>query len=180
MGAPKLGSKRKEVEILPKPKEGSISKRADGRWMARYYDNGIRKSIYARTQKEILEKLKRAIADRDRRDSDMIVSKAVTLNKWIQEFMILYKSEITEGSVKDYESHLIRKVKGHSIGSKKVAKITPMDLDRFFLSIQAPTSRHRTYVLLKGCFRKLYQTKIIKENPFDFVNPVKKPRVNQK
>ena len=55
-----------------------------------------------------------------------------------------------------------------------------MDLDRFFLSIESPTSKHRTYVLMKGCFTKLYQTKIIKENPFDFINPIKKPRTNEK
>ena len=180
MGAPKLSEERKEEENLPKLKEGSISKRKDGRWQGRYYDNGVRKCIYARTQKDIIELLNRAIYDRNRRDSDMIVSKAITLNKWIQEFMALYKNEITEASKKDYESHLVRKVKNHSLGSKKVARITPMDLDRFFLSIQAPTARHRTYILLRGCFTKLYQTKIIKENPFDFINTIKKPRVDEK
>jgi integrase len=180
MGAPKLSVERKEEENLPKLKEGSITKRKDGRWMGRYYDNGVRRSVYARTQKEVINLLNRAIYDRNRRDNDLVISKAITLNKWIQEFIALYKSEISEASKKDYESHLVRRVKKHPIGTKKVATITPMDLDRFFLSIEAPTARHRTFILLRGCITKLYQTKIIKENPFDFINSIKKPRVDEK
>lgn len=48
---------------------GSIRQRPDGRWEARYtigYDPGtgkaIRKSVYARTQKEVRQKLAQAVA----------------------------------------------------------------------------------------------------------------------
>lgn len=73
-----------------------------------------------------------------------------------------------------------RKVSGHPIGFKQVSKITSIDLDRFFLSIDAPTARHRTYILMKGCFTKLKQIKIIKENPFEYSDSIKKPRVKEK
>ncbi|XMB72833.1 site-specific integrase [Mycoplasmatota bacterium WC30] len=55
-----------------------------------------------------------------------------------------------------------------------------MELDDFLLSIKAPTSRFRTFILLKGCFRKLKQNKIIKDNPFDYIESIKKPKVEEK
>jgi integrase len=170
----------KEEESLPALKEGSITKRKDGRWQGRYYDSGNRKCLYASTKKDIIIELNKAVDERNKRDSESVITKSITLNKWIQEFMKLYKSELKEASIKDYESSLIRKTMEHPIGNKPVSKITPMDLDRFFMSIEAPNMRHRTYVLMNGCFSKLQQTKIIKENPFDFTDPIKKPRTKEK
>jgi integrase len=48
--------------------EGSITKRSDGRWMARYTvhtANGPkRRHIYGRTRQEVAEKLSKAVSDR--------------------------------------------------------------------------------------------------------------------
>ena len=47
--------------------EGSITKRKDGRWMARYTVHTAkgpkRKHIYGRTRQEVAEKLSRAVSD---------------------------------------------------------------------------------------------------------------------
>ena len=49
--------------------EGSITKRDDGRWMARYTVRTIngpkRKTVYGRTRAEASAKLAKAMADRD-------------------------------------------------------------------------------------------------------------------
>ncbi len=176
----KGGYKKGEDVAIPKLLEGSISKRKDGRWQGRYYDLGVRKYIYAHTKMEIVIALNNAILERNKRENDSIITKSISLNKWIQEFLTLYKSDLKEASKRDYETSLVRKTLDHPIGSKQVSKITPMDLDRFFMTIEAPNMRHRTFVLMKGCFTKLVQTKIIKENPFDFMDAIKKPRTKER
>ena len=46
--------------------EGSIAKRADGRWMARMtLETGERKTFYAKTRQEVARRLAQAIRDRD-------------------------------------------------------------------------------------------------------------------
>ena len=49
--------------------EGSITKRADGRWMGRYTVHTAggpkRKTLYGKTRAEVSEKLTKAMADRD-------------------------------------------------------------------------------------------------------------------
>ena len=167
-------------DIIMKLKEGSISKRKDGRWQGRYYVNGVRKCLYASTKKEIILKINEAIVERNRNEKEGLVSNKITLNKWITEWMKIYKDELAAASYKDYKVYLIGKVKNSPIGKKQVRHINSMDLERFFLSIQAPTGRHRTYLLMKGCFNKLAQTKIIKDNPFDYIDAIKKPKAKEK
>lgn len=43
--------------------EGSISKRKDGRWQARYQANGKRKYVYGRTRREVAKKLAAALSE---------------------------------------------------------------------------------------------------------------------
>ncbi len=43
--------------------EGSITRRKDGRWQARYQVNGGRKYIYGKTRKEVAKKLTEALPD---------------------------------------------------------------------------------------------------------------------
>lgn len=57
-----------EENYVPKIKEGSITKRRDGRWMGRYYDDGIQKSVYSHTKLEIIAKLNECIQLRNQKD----------------------------------------------------------------------------------------------------------------
>ena len=180
MGVTTTKAIRKEEIILPNLKEGSITKRKDSRWQGRYYDNGVRKYLYATTKIEIITKVNKAVIKRNKMENSKVISKSITLNKWIQEWMKLYKPELKAASLEDYKVNIIRKVNDHAIGKKQVSQIKAMDLDKFFLSIKALTSRHRSYILMKGCFKKLKQIQFISENPFDFIDPVKKPKAKAK
>jgi integrase len=44
--------------------EGSITRRSDGRWMARYMAGPKRKYIYGKTRQEVAEELSKALSDR--------------------------------------------------------------------------------------------------------------------
>lgn len=167
-------------DIKMKLKEGSISKRKDGRWHARYYNNGKRMHIYAKTKKEAIAKLNKAISKRNRENKNKIILNTTTLNNWIEQYMKLYKSNMKTATSKDYQFNLVDKVSGHLIGKKQVSDITPMMLDKFLYSIKAESSRARTFQFLKAAFKKLVQNKVIKENPFDFVDPIRKPKTGEK
>ncbi len=83
---------KKEEEIdLPKLKEGTLRKRSDGRWEARYYYDNQRKSVFAKTQKECIRKLKQAIKERDTEIRYRIVNKNMSLNQWFDQWIKIYK-----------------------------------------------------------------------------------------
>ena len=163
-----------------KLKEGSISKRKDVRWQGRFYYKGKRKYLYASTKKDIITKINKEIIERNAYISENNISKPITLNKWITDWMKIYKSELKAASFEDYRINLVRKVMNNQIGEKPVGRINSIDLELFLLSIDALSARHRTYLLMKGCFNKLMQTKAIKENPFDYIDPIKKPKPKEK
>lgn len=171
---------RKEEINLPKLKEGSIYKRKDGRWMGKYYDNGIRKSIYAKTKKDIIAKLNKAIIERDKRDKDSIANKKTTLINWVATWFETYKKpKLKQSSIEDYKNNLISKVEKDKIGKKQLSKITALDLEKFFQSIDAPNTKARTFRQLKTCVTFAFKYKIISENPFDFVDYISEPKANK-
>jgi len=167
-----------EVLELPKLKEGNIRKRKDGRWESRYYYEGTQHSVYARTQKECISKLKQALKDRDQAEKSKIVSNNITLNKWVEIWLDLYKSEKKFSTLKDYQLNLVNKLNKHPLGKKQVSKIVAIDIEKFLLSIKSPASRARTYRQLKSCFHSLTKKRIIKYDPFDVIEPISEPKTN--
>ena len=68
--------------------EGSISKRADGRYMGRYTANGKRKAVYGATHEEVRLKLNEILND---------IAKGVyiepgkeTVGAWLREWLVTY------------------------------------------------------------------------------------------
>jgi len=172
----KLLDKNKE-ENLPTLIEGSISKRKDGRWMGRYINSDKnRKSIYAKTKKEIIIKLNKAVKERDKKIRQGIATSRTRLNDWIEIWLEKHKKDdLKTSSIIDYESNLVTKVKKHNIGQKEISNITPQDLDNFFKSIEAPAAKARTYRQLKTCMTAAYKYKIIVDNPFDIAKSISEP-----
>src|SRR3712207_5520955 len=78
--------------------EGSITKRKDGRWMARYTGHAAkgpkRRHIYGKTRQEVAVKLAKAMADRDG-GIEMNPSN-VTVNEYLRRWL----SDSIKGSVR--------------------------------------------------------------------------------
>src|SRR5215207_161021 len=114
--------------------EGSIKQRADGLWEARVsLEGGKRKSLYGKTRKEVQDKLRAALRDRedgvDRSANTMSV--AQFLDKWLSASVrpsVKAKTYIT------YES-LCRTAITPRIGGKKLAKLTPLDLQSLYTEL---------------------------------------------
>lgn len=167
---------RKE-ETLPTKKEGSITKRKDGLWHGKYYAEGIRKNVYARTKKELIAKMNKAVSERDRAEKSQIATKKTTLNKWVQTWLET-KKERKQSTIDDYRYNLQLKVSQNSIGKKAIGNITSLDIERFLQGITHKATRAKTYRHLRSCFEYARKHKVISENPFDTVEAVPLPKAN--
>ena len=69
--------------------EGTIFQRKDGRWQAAYFDNaGKRRTLYGKTEKEALTKMKNAIRDSD--DGMAMDKNKILFVDWIREWLEVY------------------------------------------------------------------------------------------
>ena len=87
--------------------EGNIRKRKDGRWEGRYtvgHDpetgKSIIKNVLGKTQAEVKEKLKKAIADSQR--LDMNRSGTHTVKSWVLMWHEVYAEPRLRENIKDY------------------------------------------------------------------------------
>ena len=161
--------------------EGSIRKRADGRWEARYYDSREpdpkkqRKSIIKKTQREVKDSLKAAIAAMDA--SMPLISNNITVAEWLALWMIEYKrAELRDGTYENYELQIRININPY-IGQKKLKELSGIDIQQMFTKLQnAPENGGRglsaaTVIkvknILSGALKQAGINKMIGHNPLD-------------
>jgi integrase len=107
--------------------EGSITKRADGRYMARYTvqapAGAKRRTIYGKTRAEVAEKLTKAMADRD--GGLIFDAGALTVGEYVARWL----SDSVRGTVRvsTFERHeqIIRAHLTPALGRLKLKSLTP-------------------------------------------------------
>ena len=110
--------------------EGSIYKRADGRWCATISaDHGRRKSFYGKTRQEVASKL--AAALKAQQDGLPLAPERQTLAGFLAEWIEAVRPTLRPGSVVRYEVVLRRHVVPH-IGRLPLAKLQPQHLQRLY------------------------------------------------
>ncbi len=118
--------------------EGSITRRKDGLYMARYTVQTAtgpkRKAIYAKTRQETSEKLNKALADRD----GGLVFDAENLT--VSEYLDRWLRDSVQGSVrastyKSYGQQVKRYLKP-SLGWMKLRKLSPMHVQGMYREMQ--------------------------------------------
>ena len=108
--------------------EGTVRQRPDGRWEGRYKDpfTGKQKSIYGKTQKEVISKLRITLYENDA--GNFVADNSLTLNEWFEIYMEQYKS----GVVKPQTENLMRsRYYNHVkpiIGNKELSAIVESDI----------------------------------------------------
>ena len=114
--------------------EGSITKRDDGRWMARYTVRTIkgpkRRTVYGRTRAEASAKLAKAMADRD---GGLIfdagnLTMGDYLDRWLSNSV---KDTVRERTYERYEEILRLHVKP-ALGRLKLKALTPAHVQDFY------------------------------------------------
>ena len=126
--------------------EGSITKRADGRWHARVdlgWQNGrrVRKHIYGRTRAEVREAL--AAALRNAAQGLPALDERQTVGQFLRSWLALKQTTLRPRAYASYE----QVVRGHlepGVGKLRLAKLTPQQLSDWFQTHQAAGASART------------------------------------
>ena len=116
--------------------DGLVRKRSDGRWEGRivvgHREDGapIFRSVFARTQKEVMRKLHSQIETY--RDVELTEESNMTLgawlDKWLDDYMALTIRESTMDSYKTMTKHYIKPY----LGGEKIGSITTADVQQLY------------------------------------------------
>lgn len=119
--------------------EGTVRKRPDGRWegtiVVGHKQDGstIRKSVFAKTQKELLPKLRR-LAD-SYRGADLTESSNMTVREWLDEWLRDYAvPRLRQATVEGYR-HICTIICRY-IGDKPLRTITSADCQRMYNALK--------------------------------------------
>jgi integrase len=118
--------------------EGSITRRKDGLYMARYTvqtaTGAKRKALYGKTRQEVSEKLSKALADRDGGLTFDAENLAVSgyLDRWLRDSV---KGSVRERTYKSYEQQVRRYLKPY-LGRIKLRKLSPMHVQGMYRQMQ--------------------------------------------
>ena len=121
--------------------DGLVRKRSDGRWEGRivvgHKEDGkpIYRSVFAKTQKELMEKLHRSIETF--RDVELKENSNLTLGEWLDRWLTEIKEPmLRESTVVGYRRYIENQIKPY-LGNKTITSVSSTDIQRLY--------RTRTY-----------------------------------
>jgi hypothetical protein len=156
--------------------EGSIRRRADGRWEARYtvpLDNGghVRRSVFGRTRADARDRLRVALAERERHVVGVPATETVAT--YLTTWLTGVSSSLRPTTWQSYES-LVRRQIGPRLGHVQLRKLRPQHIavmarDMQSDGLSAKTVRNALGVLHKACDRAV-KWRQLADNPCDGVD----------
>lgn len=158
--------------------EGTIYRRSDGRWCAACYVRAMdgsykRKYVYAKTQKEVKEKLKELEVY-----TEPAIDAKMTLESWMYKWLEVYKKETLKRTT--YENYMLN-IKTHiaksEIGKTELIKINTDILQKFYVSklrgvdgqkVLSNRTVEYIHTLIGGALQQAYKNELIKKNYNEF------------
>ena len=169
---------------------GTIRKRSDGRWEARFtkgFDpitgKQIQKSIYGKTQKEVREKLAQVTVELD--EGTYTDPCQMTLAAWLEIWMTEYMGDKKWSTIKSYKAQ----VRTHilpALGHYTLSQLNPHIIQAFDNALLrggknaeplTPKSVRNVHGVLRKCLSVAVQLEYIRRNPAEAVIL---PRVEKK
>jgi integrase len=157
--------------------EGSITKRKDGRWMARYTvhtANGPkRRTVYGRTRQEVAAKLAKALSDRTEGivydDENMTVGEY--LDRWLKS--------VVRGSVRqstyDRDASLVNNHLRPALGGIKLKKLSAAHVQGFYRDRLdaglSPSTVHKMHAILHKALSQALKWHMVPRNVTEAVSP---------
>ena len=124
---------------------GTITKRKDGRWEARYTSGTdpatgklIRHSIYGKTQKEVASKLREVTRDID--EGSFIEPAQYTVAEWMKTYLDEYTMNLKPYALHSYEA-VIRNHITPALGKIKLQALTTVQIQAFVNSLCRPINK---------------------------------------
>jgi integrase len=158
--------------------EGSVYQRKDGRWCGKYKDaSGKWRYLYRKTKGEAKKVLREALKDRD---DNIIPDDQLTLGDALVRWLEDMRDSVSRRTWLNRESLVRIHITTHAVGSKKLCKVTPDDLRRFYrdkLVSLSPATVRRLHTVISMVCRDAMRRKVIRSNPASDVKP---PKNNQR
>lgn len=144
-------------------KNGSVTKFYEGRFTD---ELGKRKSVYAKTQKECYELIKRSNPNFK---TNKTRHKHVTVESWLTEWFENYKKPTLRPSTLKSYLVFMNKLILPALGEKKLIDLNGQEVQKFLLSIKAGNTQKKCYLLLSAALKKACVLKKLRDNVCDTV-----------
>lgn len=164
--------------------EGTIYKRADGRWCAAYYVGIKRKFLYGKSQKEVKYKLK-ALMEEEKENEQLTDTGSLTLQSWVLQYLKDYKvNEIKASTMNTYMTFYRKHIADSDIGEMELQEIQTNDLQRYYNrklkeGLSAKTVRHLS-VIIREALTQAVRLRYIRNSPQEGVILPKKEKYEGK
>ena len=152
-----------------------MSQRKDGRWEARYTPlaGGKRRTVYARTQREVREKLE-ALKAGDQ-SGTLVVTGRETFGEWMEHWLVnVHRRKVRESTL-GKDRHCIEKHVVPRLGSYPLAKLRPDHIEMFISNMEQDGVGQRTIVrafgFVRQALKKAVKARKIAWNSLDGVEP---------
>ncbi len=175
--------------------EGSITKRADGRWEARLdlgYVDGTRrhKSVYGRTRNDVAQKLRQ---QQQRQDSgELLLDERMTLTDWLTHWVddvlpTRVANATLSDSTRDSYAEMVRLHLIPVLGRHRLTKLQAAHIDKFIATKRtmrkadgSPLYKANTLRLMRTTLRKAINDAVksgrLNRNVVDASEPINVPR----
>ena len=114
---------------------GSIRQRADGTWEARITlgtnpgtGKPLRKSIYGKTQKEVRQKMQKALVEVD--EGIYTAPSRITVKQWLETWLAEYTGDVKDSTRTSYRQHMNNHIIP-ALGAVKLSDLTPAACQKF-------------------------------------------------
>lgn len=168
---------------------GTIRKRSDGRWEARYTlgidpktGKQIQKSVYGKTQKEVRQKLTAITAEID--DGTYIPPDKTTVEQWLNIWLKEYMGDKKYGTVRNYKNackyHIIP-----YIGQYRLSELKPYTIQTLYNRLGreedgkkalSPKTIHNVHGVLSKALNQAVWNEMIRSNPAQLTTRPRKTR----
>jgi integrase len=154
--------------------EGSVFRRKDGKWCAKWKDaSGKWKYLYRKTKAEAKQALREALKDRD---DNIIPADRLTLNDALDQWLDEQRDRVSLRTWTNRESLVRMHVKTHPISAVRLTKLDANDLRAFYRAKSrtlSPATVGRLHDVVKKSINPYVKSKRIRMNPADDVKPPK-------
>ena len=156
-------------------KEGSIVKRADGRWMARVsLPNGKRRSFYGRTREEAARRMQAAL--RAIQEGMPVPDERLTVGKFLDQWLDQKRNTVRPRTWEAYESK-VRLYLKPALGRNRLARLAPQHVQRLQTEMLAqglsPQTVRHARTVLRTALGQAVKWSLIPRNVAALVEPPK-------
>lgn len=150
-----------------KLKQGSLTKRKDGRWMGRFRSI----CVYSRDRRVCIQKLQEAIKDSEKNGGRDVVGVNMSLDTWLKYWLKNYaKPNLKQSTYILRENQYKLCLRKSYLANLKMASIKPEHVNTFFKNLENGHQRKECLIILKQAFDKAQAHGYIKTNVIEILS----------